>query len=147
MSKQQLKKWMPGSAARKIDEAMALLRQGTSASPRLPTKAGPVNATATARAASAAPAPAPEIIDVLRVCAVHDQEYFASYVRGANGLLRFTKSFRIRAQGNGGGQTATKATKLDPSQFDPNGPDEICAWCATKARRISGRKRVSAVLC
>jgi hypothetical protein len=145
MSK-QVEKWMPGSAARKIDEAMALLRQGVSASP-LPTKTGAVNATLTARLAPAAPSRAPEIIDVQRVCAVHDQQYFASYVRGANGLLSFTKSFRIKAHGNGGGQTATKATRLDPSQFDPNGPDEVCAWCATKARRISGRKRVSAVLC
>jgi hypothetical protein len=35
----------------------------------------------------------PEIIDVPRVCAVHDKPYFASYARGRNGLFSF-RSFR-----------------------------------------------------
>jgi hypothetical protein len=122
-----LVRWKSPANRRKIEAAVALARQ---------------------RGAGPAPAPAAgQVVDVERVCAVHDKPFIASYVRGADGPLRFTKSFKVKAEAGGNGSASgTSLQSIPPREFSHEGPGEICAWCGAGPGFLSGR-RFSAVAC
>jgi len=94
------------------------------------------------------PSPAGEIVEIERVCAVHDKKYLALYVRNANGhgLYTFLKSIPISASSSGGNVGAAKrVVTLEWTMMDP-GSWEKCAWCGTASQFMFGRW-VNAVQC
>jgi hypothetical protein len=77
-----------------------------------------------------------EVIDLPRVCAVHEQPYVARYVRDANGHFRFAQTIRITEllweQYEAG---ANCLSRLPPGALH----DEPCPWC--------GARGYGAILC
>jgi hypothetical protein len=79
------------AAGSKIDDALNRLRQGGEASASL--RAEKARAAGNPRAPAAA-----AIVELPRLCAIHDKPYVAVYVRGANGLFKFKTSIKERAE-------------------------------------------------
>jgi len=109
-NKNELVKWQPSEAGRKIDAALARIRNGAAEGRLIPSRREET---------------APEVVDLQRVCAVHDKPYTARYVRGRDGRYRYAQSIRV---------TET----LYRGQYAENEPlsvgngflaEECCAWC------------------
>jgi hypothetical protein len=83
-----------------------------------------------------------EIAEVPRVCAVFDKIYVSVYERGANGLFRYQRSFRVTDSGIPNGTNAV----LQVVDVDPGGPPECCAWCGAPPQDLDG-KQLTSVKC
>lgn len=131
----EIVKWRPSNTGRKIDEAIAEIRRCEirKAEPaeirqRQPEKFG--NGTPG------------EVLDLPRVCAIHDKPWSARYIRGRNGHFHYAQTVRV-----------TEALYL--SQYAECGNarqdlpvndlgDETCPWCGASgfgAVRCGGCKR------
>lgn len=113
-----LVKWRPREidAGNKMDTALARLRRD-----------GDVE---TRRSQSLSPAPTPrggEVVDLPRVCAVHDRPYAARYIAGTDGRFRYAQTIRVtEALYLGQYADGINQTRL------VNGGDlgdETCPWC------------------
>jgi hypothetical protein len=90
----------------------------------------------------------PEIVDVLRVCAVHDKPYFAVYLRSPIGRFKLIKTSKVRSQSSGGpGEAgAGRAVSIKAEDIE-EGPGETCAWCGAGPKFSSSGQRFSTVAC
>jgi hypothetical protein len=121
---------------RVMDEALARLRQHEVIEP-----------DATAKAHQALACTPPDIVEVARICAVHDKPYIAIYRRGENGLFICSRTMRLTAEGNPRECAAAEnSITLDFSLLDPNGAGESCPWCKAAAKIALGR-RLNSVWC
>jgi len=114
-----LVKWQPREieAGNRMDTALAKLRQGG----ELETRRGQ-------SALSPAPSGASgEVVDLPRVCAVHDKPYAARYVTGADGRFRYAQTIKV-----------TEALYLEQYADSRNETrlvnsadlaEECCPWC------------------
>jgi hypothetical protein len=123
-------------AQRMMERAKATLRQSTGAvEVKRPA----------AREIVAGEIIAGQIVDVPRICAVHDKAYLASYVRGVNGLFQFSKTIKPNSLPVGAGNSGA-GPEPETVKIDPDGPEEICAWCGAGPGVVSG-KRYETILC
>jgi len=121
----ELVKWRPESvAARKIETALARLRTGGPRELRRPDvyETRPIERT---RAHTPAPA-AVEIVDLLRICAVHDKPYTARYIAGSDGRFHYSQTVRV-TEALYLEQYADSLSKagLDDCHL----AEEFCPWC------------------
>jgi hypothetical protein len=107
----ELVKWKPpiSDAGRKIDAALARIRNGVRIAEVLPPRRKEI---------------APEVCDLQRVCSVHGKPYAARYVR-QNGRYRYAQSIRI-TRSLYEVQYAESERLLVDSGFVC---EETCAWC------------------
>jgi hypothetical protein len=84
--------------------------------------------------------PLGEVVDLLRVCAVHDRPYLARYIKGADGLYYLSQTIQI-----------TKRSHRDQYQRTPAGilvssrdivGEESCAWCRARGEEVGGSRSV-----
>ena len=121
----ELVKWKPpvSKDSRKVDAALAKLRQvGALQEVRRPQK------LKTRRGQMLAPrAPiSGEVVDLPRMCAVHDKPYVARYIMGADGRFHYAQSIKVtqdlwseQYEGN------ENARSFPAEQLG----DESCPWC------------------
>jgi hypothetical protein len=116
MSKELVKWRLPESeAGRKIDAALARYRageietrRGQSAASYAPSRAGGV------------------VVDLPRICAVHDKPYAARYVTGADGRSHYSQSIQITESLWEGQYRGEQNIRFIPVE---QLGDESCPWC------------------
>jgi hypothetical protein len=71
------------------------------------------------------------VVDLPRVCAVHDKPYVARYVMGADGRFRHGQTIKVtRALWRGQYEGNENRCVVDSTDID----DESCAWCGAHGR-------------
>jgi hypothetical protein len=71
------------------------------------------------------------VVDLPRVCAVHDKPYVARYVMGADGRFRHAQTIKVtRALWRGQYEGNQNRCVVHSADID----DESCAWCGAHAR-------------
>jgi hypothetical protein len=72
-----------------------------------------------------------EVVDLLRICAVHDKPYMARYVRGAQGCFEYAQTIQVT-------ELLYRGQYADRSNTASLGGSElaveICAWCGASGR-------------
>jgi len=75
-----------------------------------------------------------EVVELLRVCAVHDRPYLARYIMGAEGLFHYAQSVKLSHQ-----------SYRDQYEDNPDGVEvntsqltghESCAWCRADGEEL-----------
>jgi hypothetical protein len=75
-----------------------------------------------------------EVIELLRVCAVHDRPYLARYIKGADGRFHYAQSVKLSHQ-----------SYRDQYEDNPDGVEvhtsqltgyESCAWCRADGEQL-----------
>jgi hypothetical protein len=111
-STNELVKWKPpvSDAGRKIDAALERLRNGVRRAEASPLRKEEI---------------APEVVDLQRVCAVHDKPYAARYVRGRDGRYRYAQSIRVTESLYRAQYAESERLSVDTGFAG----EETCAWC------------------
>jgi hypothetical protein len=128
----ELVKWKPDDgAAKRIDRAMQLIRARPSLGGHDVELVQEARHLPVARDASLVKG----VVDLLRVCAVHDRPWAARYVAGDGGIFHYADSVAItetlfRRQYAGGKRVIVPSSCIG---------EETCAWC--------GVSRTGAVYC
>jgi hypothetical protein len=65
-----------------------------------------------------------EVVDLPRICAVHDKPYAARYITGADGRFHYSQTIRV-TEGLYLDQYADSETRL----YNVDTADECCPWC------------------
>ncbi len=117
----QLVKWKPpvSEASRKVDEALARIRrcdvvQKVVAPER--TRAG-------------------DVVDLPRICAVHDKPYVARYIAGRDGRFHHAQTFRVTQDLWEGQYQGNENVRPFPSG---DLGDEGCPWCGAHSMGWTG---------
>jgi hypothetical protein len=72
-----------------------------------------------------------DVVDLPRVCAVHDKPYDARYIMGADGRFRHAQTIQLtRALWRGQYEGNENRCVVDTADID----DESCAWCGAHGR-------------
>ncbi len=116
----ELVKWKPANAGRKIDEALARIRRS-----EIVIRRAEPSAVSVRKAEPFGEGKPGEVVDLPRVCAIHDKPWAARYIRGRNGHFHHAQTLRV-----------TEALYL--SQYGESDRweipvsdvgDETCPWC------------------
>jgi hypothetical protein len=121
----ELVKWRSESlAARKIETALTRLRSGGLQQQPRPEE---FEARRIERSPAYVPSRAAvEIVDLLRICAVHDKPYTARYIAGADGRFHYSQTIRV-TEALYLGQYADGHNHAGLDDCDL--AEECCPWC------------------
>lgn len=111
---QLVKPKSPGEKRRLIGDALALFRPA----PVLPARTNGNGSTAIMRAG--------DVVDLPRICAVHDRPYAARYVIGADGRYRHAQTIKVTEALFLGQYAGNPHKAVVPCEATA---DETCPWC------------------
>ncbi len=81
-----------------------------------------------------------ELVDLLRVCAVHDRPYIARYIKAADGRYHYSQTIQITKRSHRE-QYRDTSMGVQVSSRDLVG-EESCAWCRARAEETGHTRSV-----
>jgi hypothetical protein len=81
-----------------------------------------------------------EVVDLLRVCAVHDRPYIARYIKAPDGRYHYSQTIQVTNRSHREQYKAT-STGILVASTDLVG-EESCAWCRARGDEVGGSKSV-----